>query len=154
MQIFVVRHGEAVAETENRERPLSADGVLQVQRIAELLKKQNARIECVYHSGKTRAAQTAQIIHDVVCPAAGITTRQDMSPNASTNTLFSDIAMWNTNALVVGHIPFLERLVSRLLTDDETKEIHGMPTASAAFLEKDKEGHWRMVSFLTPYSLD
>ena len=59
MTLYLVQHGAAVPEQEDPERPLSAQGAEDVERLAGLLAHLGVSVARVLHSGKTRAAQTA-----------------------------------------------------------------------------------------------
>ena len=49
MKLFLVRHGSAVAQRGDSERPLSHEGVQEVQRTAQYLKENASTVRKIYH---------------------------------------------------------------------------------------------------------
>ena len=62
MAIYLMRHGKPVPKTDNPEKPLSPDGRRDVEIIADFLLRHGVRFQQVYHSGKSRAKETAEIM--------------------------------------------------------------------------------------------
>ena len=67
------------------------------------------------HSGKKRALQTAKILADRLKPAQGIREISGIKPMDDV-AAFSPQVNFQANTMVVGHLPFLERLTSFLIT--------------------------------------
>lgn len=69
-------------------------------------------VSAIYHSGKLRAAQTAEIMaRSLAVPSLA---REGLSPNDPV----LPVAQWLSEqepSLVVGHLPFLDRLLCQLL---------------------------------------
>ena len=63
MNLFLVHHGDAVGPEIDPQRPLSAVGRANVDRLATLAAARGARPSVVWHSGKLRARQTAEAAH-------------------------------------------------------------------------------------------
>ncbi len=55
MQLILVQHGDAVAETINPARPLTERGREDIEQLAAFLAKNGVRVARVVHSGKLRA---------------------------------------------------------------------------------------------------
>ena len=62
MNIYLVRHGEAVSEKLDPKRPLTSSGREEVQRIGRLAAAKNVKVSAIFHSGILRAKQTAEIL--------------------------------------------------------------------------------------------
>jgi phosphohistidine phosphatase len=62
MLIYLVRHGNAVPEQTDPACPLSEIGRAEVEATAKELLAEGAKIDEVWHSGKLRAKQTAEIL--------------------------------------------------------------------------------------------
>ena len=60
MKLYLVQHGEACAEDVDPERPLTAQGRADVERLAAFLQQAGIQVGRVIHSGKLRAEQTAE----------------------------------------------------------------------------------------------
>jgi len=115
MALFIVQHGLSLPEELDSERGLSDHGRAEVTRIAGVAKGYGVRVASIVHSGKKRARQTAEIMAALLNPPQGIRATSGMDPN-------DDVEPWvkrldsAANQMLVGHLPFLERLVSRLIT--------------------------------------
>ena len=68
MKLYLAQHGEAVAKTEDAQRPLSDQGRHDVRAMAALLQSAGVRVERVWHSGKRRAEQTARLLAGALLP--------------------------------------------------------------------------------------
>src|SRR3972149_1567647 len=66
MDLWLVRHGEAVSERQDPSRPLTPEGARAVSEIAASLAGKTGSFDLVAASGKRRAGQTAP-----VCGAGG-----------------------------------------------------------------------------------
>ena len=63
MLLYLVQHAEAKSEEEDPARGLTEKGVQDVRDVSASA-KMNVTASRIYHSGKTRAMQTAQILAD------------------------------------------------------------------------------------------
>ena len=68
MPLYLVQHGLALPKDIDSERGLSEDGFADVRRIAETAKHYNVQVSQIFHSGKKRAKQTADIIAEALTP--------------------------------------------------------------------------------------
>jgi len=62
MRLYLVQHGEAKREEEDPSRPLTENGRREVEIVAKFLSEAGIKIDKILHSGKLRAAQTAEIL--------------------------------------------------------------------------------------------
>ena len=63
MQLYLMRHGDAVSELTNAQRPLSEAGRSGIQRVAAFVQSNLAiNVKTMFHIGKTRARETAEIL--------------------------------------------------------------------------------------------
>jgi phosphohistidine phosphatase len=69
MDLFLMQHGEAMAETDDPARPLTMAGRAGVERVAVRAQAAGVRVDRCLHSGKLRAEQT--VVQSVIasCPA-------------------------------------------------------------------------------------
>jgi len=114
MYLYLVQHGKPKEKEEDPERPLSVDGVTDVNRVASFISGMKpARI---FHSGKLRAAQTAEIFGgqlDVVIEKVdGLAPMDDPAAWAGRAREASE------DTMLVGHLPHLGKLTSLLLCGD------------------------------------
>ena len=69
MNIYLVQHGKPVSKEEDPRKPLSGKGVEDIKKTAAFLKRIGAtRVGAIFHSGKTRTRQTAEILGSTLLP--------------------------------------------------------------------------------------
>ena len=147
MKLYLAQHGLAVDKKIDPDRPLSDQGRLEVGNVANYLKQSDITIDNIYHSGKTRAAQTADIFADIL--DIDRTEKIDgINPNDTVEPLVNTINTWTTDAMVIGHMPFLPRIVSRLLTGNAPSDSSDLP-GNIICLEKDDSGKWSLAGCCT-----
>ena len=123
MALFLVQHGMSAAKDVNSEKELTGQGRVETERIAQVAKGYGIKIGRIVHSGKKRAEQTASIYHDVLSlkrpleVVSGINPLDDVQPFATTIIPGSEL-------MVVGHMPFMQRLVSYLTTGSEEIQVY------------------------------
>ena len=125
MAVYLMQHGEATTEVENAARPLTETGRATVERVAARANAADVRIDRCVHSGKLRAEQTAEVLVGALGREMSIEPREGLAPNdpvAPVADWLRDAAAGSSVALV-GHLPFLDRLASLLITDDENTHV-------------------------------
>ena len=75
MRVYLVQHGESRPEEEDPQRSLTDEGVRNVEKIARFLRPLGLKLETIWHSGKPRAQQTAELLADAVPSSQGILPR-------------------------------------------------------------------------------
>ena len=64
--------------------------------------------------------------------------------------LATEIPDWSADTLIVGHLPFLGRLASLLLTEDPDRPTLVFEPGSMACLERATDGHWALLWMIRP----
>jgi phosphohistidine phosphatase len=150
MRLFLVQHGEALAKEVDPERPLSEQGRSDVARIADFLKRAGIRVARVAHSGKTRAEQTAELLAAAVAPGSDTESRSGIDPMDPIEAVAEEAATWSQDAMLVGHLPFMGRLASRLLSQGARADAVAFRPGSVACLERGAEGNWTLAWMIRP----
>jgi len=150
MKLYLTQHGEALSKIEDANRPLSDKGKSDVVRLAVTLKNAKIRFDRVLHSGKLRAQQTAESVtktmeSDVVVESSGI-----LNPNDDPKAFAWQDDCWDKDMLVVGHLPFLAKLVSHLLINDEEKTLVAFKPGCMICLNCDDNKTWTIEWMMTP----
>jgi len=114
--MYFVQHGLALPKEVDPNRPLSEDGRREVACISDHLRKVGVAVRKVFHSGKTRARETAQILADRIGDG-NVFELAGMDPND--NVVEFARTLKEDGAMFVGHLPHMGKLVSYLLTGDE-----------------------------------
>jgi len=121
MDVYLMQHGVAVPAEEDPSRPLTAAGRDEVRQVAAAAAAAGVRADVCVHSGKVRAEQTAAIL------AGAVGARVHVGDGLGPSDPVGPVADWlqgqaagrpDGAVLVVGHLPFLDRLASLLLTGD------------------------------------
>jgi phosphohistidine phosphatase len=150
MKLYLVQHGAALAKEDDPSRPLSEAGRQDVQAVAEFLKGAGTRVERVWHSGKSRAEQTAQLLAKAILPRGKIEKVGGIGPNDDVAGFVSDADVWEQDILVVGHLPFLSRLVAWLVAGDPEHEVVAFLPGSVTCLERCDIDRWMLLWMLRP----
>jgi len=150
LNLYLVRHGEAKREEEDPERHLSERGREEVRRIAMFLGAGDAKPEMIFHSGRARARETAEMIAEQVgCDGEaretdGLGPRDD--PQLWASRLFGE----ERDTMLVGHLPHLSKLASILLFGSDEREALDFDSAAVACLGRGGDGAWRLRWMITP----
>jgi len=151
MRLYLVQHGEAKTREQDPDRPLTGKGESDVDRIAALLMRAKICVGAVWHSGKTRAAQTAEILCSSLASTEGIVVHEGLDPNDPIDPVQRELIGAPADIMIVGHLPFLGKLVSALLVGDETVELVTFQNGGAVCLERNEEkGRWRLTWAVVP----
>lgn len=153
MKLYLVQHGEAEPKEVNPERPLSEKGISDVKKIATLLKNTEFEIGTIFHSGKRRAQETARIIVDVANLQCSITRKDKFSPNDSVEGIVKEIAETKDDLMIIGHLPFLAKLASRLLSGQEEVCAVKFSQGGILCLERMENDSWQIDWFIIPQLL-
>lgn len=150
MKLYLVQHGDALAKDIDPDRPLSDQGKRDIQQIAAFLKETNIRVEQVFHSGKTRALQTAEILAEALYSTGAVETLDGISPKDDPTPLFDMASTWEADTLVVGHLPFMSKAVSLFLMGDKGCEAISYRPGSLVCLERMDDGSWLLDWMIRP----
>jgi phosphohistidine phosphatase len=124
MRLYLVQHGEAVAETADPDRPLTERGREDIRRLAAFLAESGVQVGRVVHSGKLRASDTAAILTEAIGAGATVEVMEKgLRPKDSPVYVAEAADAWREDTLVVGHQPVMSRLVSRLVLNVEQPTI-------------------------------
>ena len=150
MRLWIVQHGDALAKGVDPNRPLSEKGRSDVERLASHLAGCGVRVERVVHSGKTRAQQTAEILAAALQARERVEAVKNLDPLDPPGPFAVECAGAAADLLVTGHMPFVGKLVSLLVTAREEANLLGFVPGTAACLERADNGTWSVVCLLRP----
>jgi len=150
VKLYFAQHGLAVNKADDPLRPLSQKGIKQTVAVAKQLHAAGAPISNIYHSNKLRARQTAEIFSSSLS-LTKTTEHEHLSPNDDISLIRQHLT--SANALYIGHLPHLEKLVSTLVTGNESPSIVRFQNSAIICLEKN-EDMYQILFYLTPCSID
>ena len=104
----------------------------------------------VCHSDKLRAHQTAELFAAQISPGEPIEVVAGLNPNDPVEPVADRIKAWKEDVLLVGHLPFMGRLVACLVTGDSGRQIVAFKPGSIVCLERVEEGRWVVNCMLRP----
>ncbi|MBI5892786.1 MAG: phosphohistidine phosphatase SixA [Deltaproteobacteria bacterium] len=149
MLLYLVQHAEAKKEEEDPKRSLSTKGIQDIKKIADFLAKLNVRADKIYHSGKTRAFQTAVILTEYLEAGKGISETNGLSPLDDPQIWFERINNLKEDTILVGHLPHLSKLSSLLLFGDTERHVIDFKMAGVVCLKRF-ENNWAVDWMIIP----
>lgn len=148
MLLYLVQHGHAKSKDEDRNRPLTDEGRREVEAVMLLMMQFGAiSASRVYHSGKLRAGETAGLIAGKL--DAESEEVDGLAPNDDPAIWERRLADTDRDTLLVGHMPHLSRLASRLLCGDGEAGLVEFANGGVVCLHRD-EGHWAVRWSIPP----
>jgi phosphohistidine phosphatase len=149
MQVYLVQHGLAHPKDVDPDRSLTERGRHETERVAALAARLNLNVHQIRHSGKTRAAQTADILAQNLSPAIGVVAVTGLGPNDDVRLMADALAHEPEPVMLVGHMPFMARLAGMLLTGDPERVLIKFRNSAIVCLNRDDKG-WQLAWILTP----
>jgi phosphohistidine phosphatase len=150
MRLYLVQHGEALSEERDPARPLSDVGKKDVRAMAAFLGRHALAVAQVVHSGKLRARQTAELLAAAFAPPAPVVERSGLNPNDPTEAFAHELAKWRDDTMLVGHLPFIGRLVALLVSGQPHEDIVAFSPGSVICLDPAGAGRWTITWMLRP----
>jgi phosphohistidine phosphatase len=152
LEVYLIQHAESKSKEEDPARPLTDDGRKMVKIVGEHLARMGFSFDRVFHSGKLRAQQTAEILADrlnideKVEAHTGLDPLDPVKPTAQ--WLSEQTQHGPRTVAIVGHLPFLDRLASLLVTGNETTGVIAFQHAGVVNLTPKAQGHGYTVRWL------
>ena len=150
MALFLVQHGKNLSKEVGPEQGLSDEGRAETEKIASAARDHGVRIERIVQSGKKRAAETAEIFASALQPAGGVQKADGLNPLDDVAAFAEKIAA-SEDLMLVGHLPFMERLASFLITGAADKPVIRFQNSGIVCLDRDAgTDHWTIRWTLFP----
>jgi len=150
MRVYIVRHADANSKAEDPQRHLSEAGLAQARGMADFLRPLGLAVGAVWHSTKARAAETAACLADAVAAEDGCVARDDLAPKDPVDPVARAIRKADRDVMLVGHLPFVASLASKLLAGDASAAGVHFPPAGILCLEREAGEGWRVAWMVTP----
>jgi phosphohistidine phosphatase len=138
MALYLIQHGKSLSKDQDPDQGLSAEGIAETERIARQAKGDGVAVSQIRHSVKPRARQTAEIFAGALNPKQGIREVSGIKP-------LDDVAAYAANIdpaeniMLVGHLPFMERMAAFLITGSLDKPVFKFQNSGIVCLDKDSE---------------
>jgi phosphohistidine phosphatase len=151
VNIYLVRHGEAVSERIDPARPLTRAGREEVERVADRAASQKVQVSAIFHSGILRAKQTAEIIAQRLGFSSGTRELSGLLPQDDPSIARAELETAESPIMLVGHLPHLSRLASLLVSGQMESEVVQFAPATMVCCATDVSG-WKLAWTLAPQS--
>ncbi len=122
IELYLIRHAIAAERGPNypddRERPLTSEGVARFKQVVEGLKKFDVKLELVLTSPLVRASHTAELLVAGVGGKPRLEQLEPLAPGGRMMQVLEAVAKYSKRAkhiALVGHEPDLGELAARLL---------------------------------------
>jgi phosphohistidine phosphatase len=135
MAFYIVQHGKNLPKDLDPEKGLSPQGITEVEKIAKVAQNYGVKVDQIQHSGLKRARQTADILAAVLKPERGVQEVANIKPLDDIMDFVSQVD-YSANAMIVGHLPFLERLTSFLITGRQSPIIFKLQNGGILCLDR------------------
>jgi phosphohistidine phosphatase len=150
MLVYLVQHAEAKREEEDPARDLTEKGRQDITRVAQYAGDLPLTVSRIYHSGKTRALRTAEILAASLKPSHGIAETTGLKP-LDDPVIWADRLKGMTEDLaLVGHLPHLARLAALLTCGDQEKNVINFKMGGMVCLRRLEAGPWAVEWMLIP----
>lgn len=150
MRLYLMQHGKPVLEEVDPARPLSDQGKSDVRKIAEFFKRVGVNVSVIFHSGKTRARETAEIVAATLGPHMKVEERPGVSPLDNVRRIADEIHTSRGDLFIAGHLPHLAKLTAFLVTANETIPVARFQQGGVLCLERDDVGKWMIAWMVVP----
>ena len=151
MALYIVQHGKSLPKEQDSQKGLSTDGIQETERIAEVAKGYAVSVARIAHSGKKRAQQTARIFEAALSPENGIDVQAGMKPLDDVRSFAEGLPL-DQNIMLVGHLPFLERLIGLLVCDNPDQTVFKLQNSGIVCLDRVHQvDHWVIRWALMPH---
>lgn len=150
MRLLIMQHGEAMPAQENPDRPLTERGRKDVEGVARTLASAGIQVQQVYHSGKTRARESAGILAARVGAAEASAATEGIGAKDNPLAFVDRVEALPAGTAIVSHLPFVARLVSVILSGNDEPQLVEFVPGTVACLERGEEGGWRIAWMLRP----
>ena len=126
MELFILRHAIAVPRgtpgyDEDSERPLTSEGRKKLRRIAKTMAKMELSFDLILSSPYVRARDTAEIAAKILGARKKLKFSDHLVSHGSAEALVNQLKSHYHSqryVLLVGHEPYLSKLISVLLTGE------------------------------------
>ncbi|MCP4037487.1 MAG: phosphohistidine phosphatase SixA [bacterium] len=144
MDLYIVRHGEAGLAPTDAARALTERGRAEVEQVAAALERRSASVRQIRHSGRERARETAEILATRLDPPAGLIQTDGLHPDDPVEPIAMSLFGERESLMLVGHLPFVGRLVGLLTTGDANRCPVNFPTSTVACL-RGEDDRWEIA---------
>jgi phosphohistidine phosphatase len=146
MALYLVQHGKSLSKEDDPEQGLSPEGFSDVSRIASVAKGYGVAPSAIRHSGRKRARQTAEIFGEALLPGNKVEQSSGLDPLDDVSLVATQLKAGD-NLMLVGHLPFMERLTGFLVTGSAEKLVFKFQNGGIVCLDKTPDNPWWFIKW-------
>lgn len=150
MRLYLVQHGESLSKDADPTRGLSGKGSSDVEKVSRFVQRLDLSVEAVWHSGKARALQTAEILAKAVNSSEGVIQREGLAPMDPVQPVCSLLHDMTEDLMIVGHLPFMGKLTSALVVGSDSADAVAFRQGGMVCVERDTSDVWRVRWLIIP----
>ena len=136
MALFLVQHGLSNSKEIDPQKGLTEHGIRETERIAQVASNYDIPVGKIVHSGKKRAEQTAAIFAEAFSGDLLLEAVSGIGPMDDFRAFAQNLDPQD-NLMVVGHLPFMQRLVSYLTTGSEQTYVYKFQNSGIVCLDRN-----------------
>jgi len=148
MVIYLVQHGQCFDKQTDPERSLTPEGRATILQIAKTASDTGISVSSIYHSGKLRALQTAELFSEQL-RVSKIESIEGIAPLDCVENFVNHFE-FPENSLIIGHLPFMESLTSFLITGNQQPTIVKFQNAGIVALDQNENNNWHIKWTILP----
>ena len=130
-------------------QPLSEPGRSASGRLAVAVAARGVKPDVIWHSGKFRARQTAELFWRACNPGAAFSVARGLQPKDPPRVIQDQLEAGDRSILLVGHMPHLGRLLRALCGELPDSLAMEFPTHGCVALER-QGGRWKELWRMEP----
>jgi len=155
MDIYLIQHAQAKSSEQDPARPLSKEGVANIERVAAFAETIGFTVDRIYHSGKLRAQQTAEVLARHLGIADKVETKKGLAPSDNVAPIKDWLDRLSSDGVssivIVGHLPFLDKLTSLLVAGMEDAHVVAFQNAGIVkVVPKSTDSGYSIQWIITP----
>jgi len=147
MKLYLIQHGLSLSEEQDPQKPLSEEGKDETQKMGRFIKAEKICVASIWHSKKMRSIETVKIITEYI-EKTDINERVDLNPNDDVGKIKEELEAVRQDIMIVGHLPFLQKLASLLLFENEENDSITFKNSGIICLEYQEK--WKLLWKITP----
>jgi phosphohistidine phosphatase len=136
MALYLVQHGRSLNGESDPDPGLSPEGIADTKRIAGVAAGYGVCVGLIRHSAKARARETAVLFAAALHFARGTEETPGLKP-------MDDVAVFGrklspeSNIMLVGHLPFMGRMASHLVTGSADIPVFSFQKSGVVCLDRE-----------------
>lgn len=150
MALYLVQHGKSLPKEVDPGQRLSEGGIAETGTIAEVAAGYQVKVQRIHHSPKDRARQTAEIFAKALSPPKGVQQIEGIKPMDDATRVAAGLTA-GADLMLVGHLPFMARLTSFLVTGKIEPPVFRYQNSGIVCLDKlPEDTTWQIKWTLMP----